>query len=425
MRKPIWSWTNTLTRLGFTPRKNGTYGNHAKSRRLQFEPLEQRQLLATDLALGAFHANGYDLLVDYEVTGDDARPFDIEIYTSRDGVTADKLLTTQEIVKLDQRQVGGHTASIRPEFTDLPEDYFLLAVLDARSKVTEENELNNQLLFAGGTFKTTDGAVQIHGTPQKDTLKVRDWGTHLDVELNGALSVHVSSYAAVYVRTHGSDDALIVHSPSEPAASIWAVDQYGADLLIEAGVGDERVVTRGVGGTTPVDGAAGGNQIQPLGGRDGGPAPGDLDVTFDEGLEPAGVVLTDFIGLTDRAYDVAMQPYGNAGKIVVSGKTYYMGYKLGLTCYNADGSLDDNGPNDSTPGDWFGVGGKVTTPLRYSDAVPLGMVVQADGKIVASGLYGSTNALIRYNANGSLDASFGSGGIALLGISPRDLAIDA
>ena len=58
----------------------------------------------------------------------------------------------------------------------------------------------------------------------------------------------------------------------------------------------------------------------------------------------------------------------------------------------------------------FGNGGIVTTP-NTSD--PQGMAIQSDGKIVVAG--GTTApgfALARYNTDGTLDASFGAGGIA-------------
>src|SRR5947209_5623443 len=64
----------------------------------------------------------------------------------------------------------------------------------------------------------------------------------------------------------------------------------------------------------------------------------------------------------------------------------------------------------------FGSGaGYVTTSLNSkSDDHAYSVAVQADGKIIAAGdVYGSTDqiGLVRYNANGSLDTTFGKGGI--------------
>jgi len=82
-------------------------------------------------------------------------------------------------------------------------------------------------------------------------------------------------------------------------------------------------------------------------------------------------------------------------------------YDFALARYNPDGSLDAG----------FGIGGKVTTDFFGEDDVAEAVVIQPDGKIVAAGSAARTSALesidfalARYNSNGSLDTSFGSGG---------------
>jgi len=65
--------------------------------------------------------------------------------------------------------------------------------------------------------------------------------------------------------------------------------------------------------------------------------------------------------------------------------------------YNADGSLDTG----------FGSGGKVALGFgSHNDDLAAGVAVQADGKIVVVGDDGSNFAAARYNADGSLDTSF-------------------
>lgn len=78
-----------------------------------------------------------------------------------------------------------------------------------------------------------------------------------------------------------------------------------------------------------------------------------------------------------------------------------------LARYQADGALDPS----------FGTGGKVRTKVAgYSDNI-LGMALQADGKIVAAGIsYDLANTrilLARYDAGGALDPAFGSGGLVV------------
>ena len=133
-------------------------------------------------------------------------------------------------------------------------------------------------------------------------------------------------------------------------------------------------------------------------------AAGDLDQTFGR----LGKVTTDFNGTTDIAYAVALQA---DSKIVVVGTTYanndYSNEDFAVTRYNANGTLDIS----------FGVNGRVTTNFPNLAAVASAVAIQSDGKIVVAGgafplfTFLGDYAIIRYNPNGSLDTSFGRGGI--------------
>jgi uncharacterized delta-60 repeat protein len=133
-------------------------------------------------------------------------------------------------------------------------------------------------------------------------------------------------------------------------------------------------------------------------------ADGDLDPTFGTG----GMVMTDINRSTDLANAVAVQ---SDGKLVVVGQTYknndYTGEDFVVTRYNTDGTLDTT----------FGRGGKVRTDFPGLAAVPSSVVIQPDGKIVVAGgafplfTFLGNFELVRYNPNGSLDRSFGNGGI--------------
>src|SRR5262245_26622945 len=131
---------------------------------------------------------------------------------------------------------------------------------------------------------------------------------------------------------------------------------------------------------------------------------GDLDPTFGTG----GTLMTDISRSTDLANAVAVQ---SDGKLVVVGQTYknndYSTEDFVVTRYNTDGTLDTT----------FGRGGKVRTDFPGLAAVPSSVVIQADGKIVVAGgafplfTFLGNFEIVRYNPNGSLDRSFGSGGI--------------
>ena len=89
------------------------------------------------------------------------------------------------------------------------------------------------------------------------------------------------------------------------------------------------------------------------------------------------------------------------GKIVVAGDGFGAGTDIGVARYNDDGSLDRS----------FGTGGRVVTKVSEISAYVAGVLVQPDGKIVVAGVF----ALVRYSANGALDPTFGHDGIALTG----------
>src|SRR6266540_1663765 len=129
-------------------------------------------------------------------------------------------------------------------------------------------------------------------------------------------------------------------------------------------------------------------------------APGDLDTSFGTG----GKVVTDFGAGNDYAAAVAIQPNGK----IVAGGDAQIGSTLGfaLARYNADGSLDTS----------FGSGGRVTTAISDRYDLAYAMALQPDGKIVFVGeTRGGTAtkydaAVLRYTPAGALDTTFGSGG---------------
>src|SRR5919106_1268573 len=126
--------------------------------------------------------------------------------------------------------------------------------------------------------------------------------------------------------------------------------------------------------------------------------PGDLDPTFDGD----GKVTTDFPGFSDQAHGMAIQA---DGKIVAAGFSGPSANRnFALARYNTDGSLDTTFDGD----------GKVTTDFAGSIDAALGVAIQADGKIVAGGravVSGNQDfALVRYNADGSLDTTFDGDG---------------
>ena len=130
---------------------------------------------------------------------------------------------------------------------------------------------------------------------------------------------------------------------------------------------------------------------------------GTLDTSFGSG----GVVTTSFTAGNDVGQGVALQ---SDGKIIVAG--YNSNYDFAVARYNVDGTLDTS----------FGTGGTVTTSVGGTYDFGYKVVVQGDGKIVVAGTsrIGSfyDRSLVRYNTDGSLDTGFGTGGMVITAISP-------
>ncbi len=96
------------------------------------------------------------------------------------------------------------------------------------------------------------------------------------------------------------------------------------------------------------------------------------------------------------------------GKIVVGGSSY-TGSKtdFALVRYNSNGSLDTS----------FGTGGVVTTAIGTGTDVINALTLQSDGKLVAVGNTGSDTVIARYTSAGQLDTSFGTGGKVVQNLS--------
>ncbi len=144
----------------------------------------------------------------------------------------------------------------------------------------------------------------------------------------------------------------------------------------------------------------------------GGISPQDLVLlrlnttgTLDSSFGTGGKVKTDLGSTTDWVVALARQSDGK----ILAGSLYGPlngPWDFALARYQANGTVDTT----------FGTGGKVVTDFGGNDRVA-GLAVQPDGKILAVGISGPeglTNAsslvMARYNANGSLDTSFGTAG---------------
>ncbi|MFL6500757.1 MAG: delta-60 repeat domain-containing protein [Candidatus Udaeobacter sp.] len=129
-------------------------------------------------------------------------------------------------------------------------------------------------------------------------------------------------------------------------------------------------------------------------------ANGSLDTTFGSG----GMVTTSMGSGDAIAFSVALL---SGGRIVAAGyvEAGHRNHDFALACYNTSGTLDQS----------FGSGGRVTTDFfGATDDIAYGLAAQPDGKLVLAGRTGAYPAfhfaLARYQNNGQLDQTFGTGG---------------
>jgi uncharacterized delta-60 repeat protein len=139
---------------------------------------------------------------------------------------------------------------------------------------------------------------------------------------------------------------------------------------------------------------------------------GSLDGNFGSGgsFGPAGTITTDF-GSGAQANALVVDAAGN---YVVGGSAYNSATgtnDFAMARFNSAGNLD---PSFGASGGSFGPAGTVTTDFGASDSQISALAVTSSGQyVVAGSAYNATTqyndfALARYNADGSLDTSFGA-----------------
>jgi uncharacterized delta-60 repeat protein len=141
---------------------------------------------------------------------------------------------------------------------------------------------------------------------------------------------------------------------------------------------------------------------------------GSPDTSFGSG----GRVTIDFNGQVDRAFAVAIQSDGRVVVVGSAAPASGISTDFGVVRFNSNGTLDTS----------FGSGGKLTTDVGGAQDIAQNVVVQSNGAILVSGVLslGSDptlghGGLARYDVNGAPDSSFGSAGrLTIPGVSLGD-----
>jgi uncharacterized delta-60 repeat protein len=285
----------------------------------------------------------------------------------------------------------------------------------------------------------------------------------------------------IAVQFVGGEEKVVVAGTGSGGSSTLRVDRYNANGSQDASFGSNGKVSLNTGYASAV-------AVQPDGkivtiGDAGYMARLNVNGTIDTSFGNGGTAPTSII--TGWALAVQFD-----GKIIAAGGPNSGRNSMTVARFNANGSVDDGSRKDPTPGDSFGSGGKISIdffPNGYSatanaNAIQIdrngrvivagiawrnsndankdfavarltpnglldptfdgdgkavfdlsgaqdqerGVALQADGKILLTGLASSSNpnnqnmGLIRLNPNGTLDPLFGNGGIQINNISSEN-----
>jgi uncharacterized delta-60 repeat protein len=248
----------------------------------------------------------------------------------------------------------------------------------------------------------TDGKILVAGSSGNDFALVRyNTDGSLDSSFGGVITDFGGGSDYGYSVTLQKDGKILVAGTGN---GNFALARYNTDGSLDSSFdGDGKVTTdfsgNGQSVTVQIDGKI---LVAGTSGSNFAVARYNTNGSLDTSFDGDGKVTTDFGG-SDYGYSITMQ---TNGKILVAGTN---GYDSAVARYNTDGNLDTSFDGD----------GKVTTDFSggYWDGGDYGysVTIQTDGKILVAGVsrhdFGNNYfAVVRYNADGSLDTSFGGDG---------------
>lgn len=255
--------------------------------------------------------------------------------------------------------------------------------------------VSNGVYVLGGAF----GDAPLYVGQVTEFITPAPYGLALSTDKALVQQGATTSVRVTLTRMAGFTDAVQLTLSGLPAgvtasSATIAANATTADLVLTAQAGAPHSLPT----TATLKATAAGAQLlqRPLSVTVRGAA-GSVDTSFGGGIN------TTPVGFEDYANAVAVQP---DGKVIVAGSSSSSaGTFITLVRYGRDGGLDAT----------FGSGGKLVTPVGADNDAAHAVAVQADGRIVVVGSSsqpgtGDDFVVLRYQADGTLDAGFGNGG---------------
>jgi len=287
----------------------------------------------------------------------------------------------------------------------------------------------------------TDGKIVVGGVDESSSAVAivryntdgsldSDFGTDGIVTTTLGFGVQPPAVAAI----QADNKIVAVATAQGMMGPVWAAVRYNTDGSLDTGFDSDGVAEFAIADTQDLYVRS--IAIQ----TDGKIVAGGTAIIFDqmagESFESYAVVRFNTDGSADTSFDtdgfasVQLSPGDDNsarsiriqadGKIVQSGETRGPGSadNIGVVRYNTDGSLDAS----------FSFDGKVFGTFNATfEALYEAVAVQPDGKIIAGGNTYNGNdddfAIARYNVDGSLDTTFGGDGTVNLGLGQRDESV--
>ncbi len=270
-------------------------------------------------------------------------------------------------------------------------------------------DLDGDSLSANDTDDTDTGANNVQNFPVLGSVIINESGS---LSLDGRIQSNANTtYRVEYFAStngdpsgHGGAERMIGYSSITTDASGSAEFHVVLDASVSAG----EYITA----TATVDNGSAGFSDTSEYAANVVAVSHDVDNSAPTFSAGEGVHTVELATLYNGAVDMATQADGkylvlSAVNTAASG----LDMDFALTRFTADGSLDTS----------FGTGGTIINALTTGNETVSALSIQGDGKIILAGAQdiGNENeaVMIRYNLDGTLDTTFGTGGVAAFSIS--------